>query len=186
MQEIPSKSTALACCVEMLIAILFGEHGEVTLVSVSDSDHGIDTDSNESMQGNMEIEMNSDVELDFGEDQEPLDECNEFQQLVEEANIPLYPGCKSHTKFNALLRLQNHKAKHHMSDAAYSDWVELIGNFLPEGNEIPNTYSGAKKSLLSKLRMDYEKIHACPNECISYIRKHAKAVVCPTEGREKQ
>ncbi|KAL6125726.1 hypothetical protein ACLB2K_073780 [Fragaria x ananassa] len=109
----------------------------------------MDTDSDESVQGNMEIEMNSDVELDFGEDQEPPDECNEFQRLVEEANRPLYPGCKSHTKFNALLRLQNLKEKHHMSDAAYSDWVELIWDFLPEGNEIPDTYSDAKKSLLS-------------------------------------
>lgn len=111
--------------------VIWSEHGEATLVSDSDSDHGMDTDSDESVQGNMEIEMNSDIELDFGEDQEPPDECNEFQWLVEEANRPLYPGCKSHTKFNALLRLQNLKAKHHMSDVAYSDWVELIGDFLP-------------------------------------------------------
>ncbi|KAL6219620.1 hypothetical protein ACLB2K_007379 [Fragaria x ananassa] len=109
--------------------VIWGEHGEATLVSDNDSDHGMDTDSSESVQGNMELEIYSDVELDFGEDQEPPDECIEFQRLVEEANRPLYPGCKSHTKFNALLRLQNLKAKHHMSDAAYSDWVELIGDF---------------------------------------------------------
>ncbi|KAL6178312.1 hypothetical protein ACLB2K_049830 [Fragaria x ananassa] len=70
--------------------------------------------------------MNSDVELDFGEEQEPPDECNEFQRLFEEANRPLYPDCKSHTKFNALLRLQNLKAKHYMSDAAYSNWVNEV------------------------------------------------------------
>ncbi|KAL6200627.1 hypothetical protein ACLB2K_030408 [Fragaria x ananassa] len=133
----------------------------------------------------MEIVMNSDVELDFGEDQEPPDECNEFQRLVEKANRLLYPGCKSHTKFNALLRLQNLKAKHHMSDAAYSDWVELIGDFLPKGNEIPDTYSDANKSLLSKLGMDYKKIHACPNDCILYRGKHIEAVVCPTCGASR-
>lgn len=165
--------------------VIWSEHGEATLVSDSDSDHGMDTDSDESVQGNMEIEMNSDIELDFGEDQEPPDECNEFQWLVEEANRPLYPGCKSHTKFNALLRLQNLKAKHRMSDVAYSDWVELIGDFLPEGNEIPDTYSDAKKSLLSKLGMDYEKIHACPNDCILYRGKQAEAVVCPTCGASR-
>ncbi|KAL6219917.1 hypothetical protein ACLB2K_007675 [Fragaria x ananassa] len=79
--------------------VIWSEHGEATLVSDSDSDHGMDTDSDsdESVQGNIEIEMNCDVELDFGEDQEPPDECNEFQQLVEEANKPMYPGCKLHT-----------------------------------------------------------------------------------------
>ncbi|KAL6129629.1 hypothetical protein ACLB2K_072978 [Fragaria x ananassa] len=97
----------------------------------------------------------------------------------------MYPGCKSHTKFNALLRLQNLKVKHHMSDAAYFDWVELIGDFLPKGNEIPDTYSDAKKSLLSKLGMYYEKIHACPNDCILYREKHAEAVVCPTCGASR-
>ncbi|KAL6210016.1 hypothetical protein ACLB2K_020954 [Fragaria x ananassa] len=103
--------------------VICSEHGEATLVSDSDSDHGMDTDFDES---------------------EPPDECNEFQRLVKEANRLLYPCCKSHTKFNALLRIQNIKAKHHMSDAAYFDWVELIGDFLPECNEIPDTYSDVK------------------------------------------
>ncbi|KAL6210007.1 hypothetical protein ACLB2K_020945 [Fragaria x ananassa] len=56
--------------------VIWSEHGEATLVSDSDNDHGMDTDSNESVHGNMEIEMNSDIELDFREDQESPDECN--------------------------------------------------------------------------------------------------------------
>ncbi|KAL6141316.1 hypothetical protein ACLB2K_059606 [Fragaria x ananassa] len=58
--------------------VIWSEHGEATLVLDSDSDRGMDIDSDEYVQGNMEIEMNSNVELDFGEDQEPPDECNEF------------------------------------------------------------------------------------------------------------
>ncbi|XP_062014257.1 uncharacterized protein LOC133730737 [Rosa rugosa] len=164
------------------------EHGEVMVQSESDSDidsaetKGVES---ESVEGNVgadyEVQLDSDVELEGNENDELSTECNEFRQFVEDANKPLYPGCNRHTKMNVLVRLYNLKAKHGMSDAAYSDWLIAFAEFLPIGNEIPASVYEAKKTL-SALGTDYTKIHACPNDCILYRKQYADEMCCPTCG----
>jgi hypothetical protein len=138
------------------------------------------------VEGNLgteyEVELDSDVELETSdEDGELSNECNEFREFVDDANKPLYPGCQTHTKLNVLVRLYNLKAKHGMSDVAYSDWLITFGEFLPVGNEIPTSTYEAKKTL-SALGMDYTKIHACPNDCILYRKEFADETKCPRCG----
>ncbi|KAM5561141.1 hypothetical protein ABKV19_021978, partial [Rosa sericea] len=85
------------------------------------------------------------------------------------------------TKLNGLIQTFNLKAKHGMTDACYSDMLIMIGGLLPEGNEVPASLYEAKKTL-SQLGMEYEKIHACPNDCILYRQQHVDAIICPTCG----
>ncbi|CAL2228592.1 unnamed protein product [Prunus armeniaca] len=78
----------------------------------------------------------------------------EFANVIGDGDQPFYPG-------NKLLILQ--------------------GDLLPEGNTLPSSMYEAKKTL-SALGMSYEKIHACPNDCILYRKDYEDSTNCPTCG----
>ncbi|XP_050379432.1 uncharacterized protein LOC126796735 [Argentina anserina] len=132
------------------------------------------------------VEMSGDVDSEDSEGEEISSDSNEFLRFVEDGDKPLYPGCTKTTKLNGLVQTFNLKAKHGMTDACYSDMLLMIGGLLPEGNEVPASLYEAKKTL-AVLGMEYEKIHACPNDCILYRGRHAEATSCPTylESRYK-
>ncbi|CAL2247807.1 unnamed protein product [Prunus armeniaca] len=78
----------------------------------------------------------------------------EFANMIENGDQPLYPGCK-------LLIVQ--------------------GDMLSEGNTLPSSMYEAKKTL-SALGMNYEKIHACPNDNILYRKDYEDSTNFPTCG----
>ncbi|CAL2247683.1 unnamed protein product [Prunus armeniaca] len=57
----------------------------------------------------------------------------------------------------------------------------LQGDLLPGGNTLPSSMYEAKKTL-SALGTSYEKIHACPNDCILYRKDYEESTNCPTCG----
>ena len=52
---------------------------------------------------------------------------------------------------------------------------------LPEDNTLPKNHYEAKK-ILCPVGMEYQKIHACPNDCILYRHEYAELRNCPTCG----
>ncbi|RVW70445.1 hypothetical protein CK203_058330 [Vitis vinifera] len=60
----------------------------------------------------------------------------------------------------------------------------MLGNMLPVNNELPLSMYEAKKTL-NTLGMEYEKIHACPNDCILYRNELKDASSCPTCGTSR-
>ncbi|KAL6522314.1 hypothetical protein OROHE_016867 [Orobanche hederae] len=71
------------------------DHGEAAVVvEDNESNNGSDTEFDESVDGPLGVEADSDLDLDFEGDNELSDDCNEFQKFVGDANKPLYPGCK--------------------------------------------------------------------------------------------
>ncbi|XP_024200640.1 uncharacterized protein LOC112203982 [Rosa chinensis] len=136
-------------------------------------DHGEKSESEWHFE-TVEKEQN-DIGIGGSDDEEFSEDSNEFLRFVEDGDKPLYPGCTRFTKLNGLVKTYNLKAKHGLSDACYSDMLILIGILLPEGNEVPGSFYEAKKTLCA-LGMDYQKIHACPNDCILYRDNHMDAV----------
>ena len=55
---------------------------------------------------------------------------------------------------------------------------------LPDDNEIPTSMYEAKKTL-NALGMEYEKIHACPNNCRLYRNENKDMSSCPTCGMSR-
>ncbi|XP_060972473.1 uncharacterized protein LOC133038366 [Cannabis sativa] len=108
----------------------------------------------------------------------------EFQNFVEDAEKPIYPNCNRFTKLSTLVRLYNIKAKHGWSDKSFTDLLAFLVELLPEGNEMPLSFYEAKKTL-SSIGMQYEKIHACPNDCILYRKSFVDAISCPTCGESR-
>ncbi|XP_057779975.1 uncharacterized protein LOC130998576 [Salvia miltiorrhiza] len=112
---------------------------------------------------------------------EEFDNPSKFIKLLEDAEKPLYPGCVKFTKLSAIVKLFNLKAKHSWSDKSFTDLLTILGDMLPSPNELPPTIYDAKKSLAA-LGMEYEKIHACPNDCVLYRKEYEHCVSCPTCG----
>ncbi|KAI5317271.1 hypothetical protein L3X38_036978 [Prunus dulcis] len=122
-----------------------------------------------------EIDMDDNDFGDFGSD--PY----EFANVIGDGDQPVYPGCRKYTKLSTLVKLYNLKAKHGMSDVCFTELLILQGDLLPEGNTIPTSMYEAKKTLCA-LGLSYEKMHACPNDCILYRKEYEDSTNCPTCG----
>lgn len=57
---------------------------------------------------------------------------------------------------------------------SFSELLVFIADILPSGNVLFSSLYEAKKTL-SSLGMEYKKIHACPNNCILYIKEYVDA-----------
>lgn len=106
----------------------------------------------------------------------------EFEKLLNDAEKPLYEGCSKYTKLSMVVKLYNLKAKGGWSDKSFSELLRLFRDGLPEDNLLPSSMGNVKK-MLSVYGMKYEKIHACPNDCILYRGDANKdRTTCPTCG----
>ncbi|KAI5323815.1 hypothetical protein L3X38_032888 [Prunus dulcis] len=116
-------------------------------------------------------------DTDFGDS---LNDPYEFLNVLGDGDKPLYPGSNV-TKLTALVRLYNLKAKYGLSDSGFTDLLICFGEILPEGHHLPSSMYEANKTLHA-LGMDYEKIHACPNDCVLYRKDYDESTNCPRCG----
>ncbi|KAI5313118.1 hypothetical protein L3X38_042292 [Prunus dulcis] len=79
----------------------------------------------------------------------------EFANVIGDGDQPVYPGCRK--------------------------IIDTSRHLLPEGNTIPTSMYEAKKTLCA-LGLSYEKMHACPNDCILYRKEYEDSTNCPTCG----
>ena len=108
------------------------------------------------------------------------EESYEFHKFVEEAERPLYDNSEN-SKLASLVKLHNLKARYGMSDTCFSELLGTVGGLLPKGNVFPQSSYEAKKTL-TKLGLEYIKIHACPNDCILYRKEWSNSTTCPKCG----
>ena len=93
---------------------------------------------------------------------------------------PLYEGAKV-SKLRAVLSILNLQATFGWSDASVFPLFQLMQKILPVGNCMPDNHGNAKK-LLSRVKMDYKCIHACPNDCVLYEGEFEAIHRCPHCG----
>ena len=60
-----------------------------------------------------------------------------FKNILNDAEKPLYPGCRKFTKLSALVKLYNLKARYGWSDKGFAELLGFIGEMLPLNNELP-------------------------------------------------
>ncbi|XP_020234423.1 uncharacterized protein LOC109814420 [Cajanus cajan] len=105
--------------------------------------------------------------------EEDLRDCPEmFDRLASDANTPLYDGCTKFTRLSAVLKLLKLKAGNGWSYKSFTELLTLLKDMLPKDNVLPNRMYEAKK-MLSSIGMTYEKMHACPNDCILFRNEYA-------------
>ncbi|WMV24439.1 hypothetical protein MTR67_017824 [Solanum verrucosum] len=113
----------------------------------------------------------------------PNEDAKKFYNLVEEANQELYPSCTGFSKLSFTLRLYLLKCLHGWSNESFTSLLELLKEVMPELN-IPPFYNKTK-SMVKNLGLDYEKIDACPNDCMLFRNDHKDDEFCLTCGASR-
>lgn len=109
---------------------------------------------------------------------QPHDQAEIFYKFVDDANKELYPGCKNFTKLSFIVRLFHIKCLGGWSNNSFTMLLKLLKDVLPEGETLPDSFYDMKK-IISKFGLSYEKIHACPNDCILYRGEYQGKDQCP-------
>ncbi|KAK6784471.1 hypothetical protein RDI58_017926 [Solanum bulbocastanum] len=113
----------------------------------------------------------------------PNEDAKKFYNLVEEASQELYPGCTKFSKLSFTLRLYLLKCLHGWINESFTSLLELLKEAMPELN-IPPSYNKTK-SMVKNLDLDYEKIDACPNDCMLFRNDHKDDEFCHTCGASR-
>ncbi|XP_019246468.1 PREDICTED: uncharacterized protein LOC109226124 [Nicotiana attenuata] len=103
---------------------------------------------------------------------QPHPEVDKFERLMKEANEELYPGCKKFSKMSFLMHLYRTKCMFKWSNESFNDLLGLLKDVLPEGEKLPPSFYETKK-IVEGLGLKYEKIHACPNDCLLFRKEFA-------------
>ncbi|XP_027936218.1 uncharacterized protein LOC114191244 [Vigna unguiculata] len=120
-----------------------------------------------------------DMVRDVGE--ENFGKVHLYDSLKSDSEEQLYPGCTNFTRLSATLKLFSLKARHGWTDTSFTELLELLKEMLPENNTLPIRNYEAKK-VLCPMGLEYQKIHACPNDCVLYRDEFASLKACPTCG----
>ena len=113
---------------------------------------------------------------------ESEDDLVKFQELLLDAEKPLYEGCPDFTKMSAIVKLLNLKGKYGASDKFFTELLGLLKKMLPAGNEMVEKTYQAKK-VIKLMGSGYKKIHVCINNCMLYWKDSDKDLTaCRTCG----
>ncbi|XP_058784049.1 uncharacterized protein LOC131658813 [Vicia villosa] len=116
-----------------------------------------------------------DMMCDIGQDS--FKRAHAYDSLCNDKDTPLYSGCTNFTRLSVVLKLFNLKAINGWTDKSFTEFLELLTQMLPEGNVLPSRYYEAKK-ILCLMGLEYEAIHACPNDCILYRKEYVNYNHC--------
>ncbi|XP_035551056.1 uncharacterized protein LOC118349653 [Juglans regia] len=101
-----------------------------------------------------------------------------FDQLLEHARRPLFDGCKEFLKLSFVVKLLHIKSIGGWSIKSFDMLLDLLRSAFPNAL-LPQSYEESR-SLERGLGFKYNKIHACPNDCILFWKENAVLNECPT------
>ena len=116
--------------------------------------------------------------------QEPNKDAHRFYKLLEDAEQPLYKGCKNFSKLSAILHLYHLKCLSGWSNKSFTMLLQILQDLLPLDAKLPKDNYEAKK-IIKDLGLGYEKIHACPNDCMLFWKENALDEACSVCGASR-
>ncbi|XP_060966845.1 uncharacterized protein LOC115703952 [Cannabis sativa] len=105
-------------------------------------------------------------------------------ELFEEIEAELYPGCDWISSLNFLAKLLHLKVMGKIPNNIFDELLKLLKFAFPKENKIPSNYYDAKKKL-KKLGLGYESIHVCKHNCCLFYNEHANEDSCPVCGTSR-
>ncbi|XP_060970000.1 uncharacterized protein LOC133037170 [Cannabis sativa] len=118
-----------------------------------------------------------------GEDEQPTTNP-QFDDLFEEIEAELYPGCDWISSLNFLAKLLHLKVRGKIPNNIFEELLKLLKFAFPKENNIPSTYYEAKKRL-KKLGLGYDNIDVCLYNCCLFYKENASKEACPVCGTSR-
>nr|GEV28678.1 putative ribonuclease H-like domain-containing protein [Tanacetum cinerariifolium] len=151
-------------------------HVNATTEFIDDMDFNLDFGLEIPTNGPATVEIVNATKESFDED-----DLAKFQELLLDAEKPLYKGCLDFIKLSAIVKLHNLKGKYGAFDKFFTELLGSLKKILPAGNEIVEKTYQARK-LMRMMGSGYKKIHLCSNSCILYRKNNKELTVSPTYG----
>ncbi|KAM6552349.1 hypothetical protein CsatB_002157 [Cannabis sativa] len=107
-----------------------------------------------------------------------------YDDMFEEIEAQLYPGCDWISSLNFIAKLMHLKNLGKIPNYIFDELLKLLKFAFPKENKIPATHYEAKKKL-GKLGLGYESIHVCVNNCCLFHNEHASKDFCPVCGTSR-
>lgn len=119
------------------------------------------------------------LEDDMGTQSESMSMPNlkakKFYKVLGEAKEPLYPGCKL-SVLSFIIRLFHGKCVGKCSDNGFSMMLDTMREAFPDAS-IPKSLYELRK-IIRELGLSYDKIDACPNDCMLYWKENSNKTEC--------
>jgi hypothetical protein len=106
-----------------------------------------------------------------------------YEDLRKEAELRLYPGCSSFTRFSFLVTILQWKSKHLITNSAFTNILQILREAFPPAKTLPRTYREAK-AVVDKLGLGYISIHVCIKNCILLERNMPTLIISPSAASQ--
>ncbi|KAF7152750.1 hypothetical protein RHSIM_Rhsim01G0178900 [Rhododendron simsii] len=120
--------------------------------------------------------------------EQPAQEANKnaqrFYELLKDAKQPLYEGCQNFSKLLTIVHWYHLKCLRGLSNKTFTVILQLLKAILPPDAKLPKDCYEAKK-IIKDLGLGYEKIHACPKDCMLFWKEHANDDFCKKCGASR-
>jgi ssDNA-binding Zn-finger/Zn-ribbon topoisomerase 1 len=163
------------------------DHGASSSMPSSSQHNHCDNGDDNEIEDDIGVESEEEEEKDRiddmmhdVEDHHFVERPHMYDSIIKASATPLYPG-STQTVLGAVIEYFNLKVENGWTNKSFSQFLEATSGNLPEGNKLPRSNYEAQK-LMCPLGMDYEKIHACPNDCVLYRKQYANLHECPRCG----
>ncbi|KAJ8769652.1 hypothetical protein K2173_005255 [Erythroxylum novogranatense] len=100
-------------------------------------------------------------------EEEPNAEARKFFDLLQAADLELWPGCKKKTQLSSIARILNVKSEGHISDRSFDNILEWYTESLPADHSMVDSFYNMKK-LIRSLGLPVQKIDCCRLGCMLY------------------
>nr|GEW57755.1 hypothetical protein [Tanacetum cinerariifolium] len=112
----------------------------------------------------------------------PNAHAKKFNVVLEEAKKELYPGCK-YSVLSFIVKLYRSKCIGKYSEKGFTMMLDTLRETFPDAS-IPNSFYEVKK-VIRDLGLSYDKIDACPNDCMLYRKTNSEKTKCDICGTSR-
>nr|XP_023905102.1 uncharacterized protein LOC112016865 [Quercus suber] len=110
--------------------------------------------------------------------QGPNDGAEKFYKMIDDVDKPLYAECIKFSIFSAIVVLFQLKTLCGWTNKSFTMLLQVLIDMLHLDAKLPKDHYEAKK-IVRDLGLGYEKIHACPNDCMLFWKENVNLDVCP-------
>lgn len=161
--------------INQLIAPLISKPCDTPMEDAEDDMQGLVHDA---FHGFGDNRQESEVEPQNESQSMPKTNAKKFFEVLEDAKKDLYPGCKKFSMLSFIIRLFHAKCVGKCSDKGFSMMLNTMREAFPHAS-IPKSLYDLRK-IIRDLGLSYDKIDACPNDCMLYWNENKDKTECDT------